>query len=111
MISDKILAFYKKYISPLNPPCCRFYPTCSEYVAICFRFHNPLFATFKSIIRILKCNQLFKGGIEYPTIKVNIPHKILPYTHKVDKIKPIAFYLVAESANNFYIIKSLKDKN
>lgn len=26
-----LVKFYRKYISPLKPPCCRFIPTCSEY--------------------------------------------------------------------------------
>ena len=31
-----IIRFYRKYISPLKPPCCRFYPTCSEYALTAF---------------------------------------------------------------------------
>ena len=26
-----LIRFYRKNISPLTPPCCRFIPTCSEY--------------------------------------------------------------------------------
>ena len=26
-----LVKFYRRYISPLKPPCCRFIPTCSEY--------------------------------------------------------------------------------
>ena len=26
-----LIRFYRKYISPCKPPCCRFVPTCSEY--------------------------------------------------------------------------------
>lgn len=114
-MSEKIFAFYKRFISPLNPPSCRFYPTCSDYAAICFRFHNPFFATIKMIIRILKCNQLFQGGIAYPTTnKVKLPRKILPiYAYKIEEIKPFAFYLIPASSTKttFYIIKSLKDKH
>lgn len=27
----RLILFYQKYISPLKKPCCRFYPTCSQY--------------------------------------------------------------------------------
>ena len=104
-MSDKILAFYKRYISPLNPPACRFYPTCSEYAALCFRFDNPIIALLKSIGRILRCNQLCKGGIDHPKIKRVKSHKIL--CHKAQRAQ-IAFYFVPCANKNFYIIKSLK---
>lgn len=26
-----LVRFYRKSISPLRPPCCRFIPTCSQY--------------------------------------------------------------------------------
>ena len=97
---DKFIAFYKRYISPLNPPACRFYPTCSEYAALCFRFDNPPLALFKSLTRLLKCNQLFNGGISYPRIALDTR----PFSHHIPLQSPpnknaifkqnIAFWLV-----------------
>ncbi|MGX2981972.1 membrane protein insertion efficiency factor YidD [Helicobacter sp. 23-1045] len=102
----KILAFYKRFVSPFLPPACRFYPTCSEYAALCFRFDNPAIALFKSFARILKCNQLFKGGIAYPKIKVDFSHSIF-WQRQCHRDK-IAFYFVPCDKQKFYIIKSLK---
>ncbi len=99
------LIFYKRYISPLNPPSCRFYPTCSEYSMICFQFQNPIIAFIKTIIRILKCNQLCKGGIEHPIIKLE------HLSAKVGKKANIKFWLIPIENNKFYIIKSLKERN
>lgn len=31
-----LIKIYRRYISPLKTPCCRFYPTCSEYAITCF---------------------------------------------------------------------------
>ena len=104
-MSDKILAFYKRFISPLFAPCCRFYPSCSEYSALCFKFHNPAIALLKTLTRLLRCNQLFKGGIDYPKIKHIKSHKILQ--NRAQKVQ-IAFYFVPCANKNFYIIKSLK---
>ncbi|MDE5551459.1 MAG: membrane protein insertion efficiency factor YidD, partial [Bacteroidaceae bacterium] len=34
--------FYRKVISPLFPPTCRFTPTCSQYAVDAIRKHGPL---------------------------------------------------------------------
>ncbi len=103
---DSLFRFYKKYISPLNPPSCRFYPTCSEYANIQFRFQNPLLALIKTIARILRCNQIFSGGIEYPIVKLNINNiKILHNNKKIN----IDFWLIPKDKNYFYVIKNLKE--
>lgn len=59
---------YQRFISPLSPPSCRYYPTCSTYSLILFELTPSFYALFFSIIRIFKCNQFFKGGFDYPCI-------------------------------------------
>lgn len=97
----KILAFYKRHISPLLPPSCRFYPTCSQYAELCFRFDTPLIAFIKSAFRILRCNKLFAGGLEYPTAR--IPHLNPQMGKKIE----VAFWLIKKDKKTFYIIKRL----
>lgn len=60
----RLIRFYQKYLSGLKPPCCRFYPTCSAYCleAVC-RF-GALKGMYLGVRRILRCNPLFKGGID-----------------------------------------------
>ena len=36
------IRFYKRCISPLYPPCCRFYPSCSTYAIEAIERHGPL---------------------------------------------------------------------
>jgi len=64
----KILIFlvktYKKYISPILPNSCRFYPTCSEYAMEAINKYGVLKGSIKSIYRILRCNPLNKGGYD-----------------------------------------------
>jgi putative membrane protein insertion efficiency factor len=55
---------YKKLISPLLPPSCRFYPTCSEYSIQALEKHGVIKGGIKSIWRILRCNPLTKGGYD-----------------------------------------------
>ncbi len=58
-----------KYLSKMLPASCRYYPSCSEYAMWRFEFEKPHTAFAKSALRILRCNQLFEGGIEYPVVK------------------------------------------
>lgn len=60
----KIIRFYRKRISPLFPPMCRFYPTCSTYAVIAIERHGLVKGSFLAIRRLLKCNILFPGGYD-----------------------------------------------
>jgi putative membrane protein insertion efficiency factor len=60
----KIIRVYQYFISPLFGPKCRHYPSCSNY-AIEAVEKLPLYKALpKIIIRVLKCNPLFKGGYD-----------------------------------------------
>ncbi len=61
-----LIGFYQKYISPLKRPCCRFYPTCSEYAILAIRKYGVCRGLLKAAWRILRCNPLCKGGFDYP---------------------------------------------
>lgn len=102
-LTYKIFNFYKQYISPLNPSSCRFYPTCSEYSLIFFTFSTPFYASVKTIGRILRCNQLFKGGFDHPIVKYT-PKYII----KGKKIN-IKFWLVPIKNNRYYIIRGINE--
>lgn len=68
-----LIGFYQKVFSPLKKPCCRFYPTCSAYAAEAVRRFGPLRGGFLSLKRILRCNPLFQGGIDY------VPEDFAPF--------------------------------
>ncbi len=59
-----IIRFYQKAISPLFPPACRFYPTCSQYAFEAISVHGALKGSYLAIRRILKCHPFHKGGID-----------------------------------------------
>jgi len=59
-----IIKFYRKYISSLKSPCCRFYPTCSEYALEAITKYGALKGGFLSIKRVLKCHPFNKGGYD-----------------------------------------------
>ncbi|MDV7719890.1 membrane protein insertion efficiency factor YidD [Pediococcus ethanolidurans] len=68
---------YQKFISPLFPPSCRYYPTCSNYMVGALKKHGAFKGTLMGIARILRCNPFVKGGYDpvpnYFTLKRN-PH-------------------------------------
>ncbi|MCY8414780.1 membrane protein insertion efficiency factor YidD [Bacillus spizizenii] len=55
---------YQKFISPLTPPTCRFYPTCSQYGIEAIKTHGALKGGWLTIIRILKCHPFHPGGVD-----------------------------------------------
>ena len=60
----KFIRFYQIAISPLKPPTCRFYPTCSHYGLEAIKVHGALKGTWLTIIRILKCHPFHPGGFD-----------------------------------------------
>lgn len=59
-----MLRFYKKNISPMLPPSCRFVPSCSEYAGEALEKHGAIKGGILAVWRILRCNPLGKGGYD-----------------------------------------------
>ncbi|MCX7878361.1 MAG: membrane protein insertion efficiency factor YidD [Ignavibacteria bacterium] len=59
-----LIKFYKFFISPLLPPSCRHYPTCSDYTYEAVEKYGFFKGSFMAVKRILKCNPFFKGGYD-----------------------------------------------
>ena len=59
-----LIRLYRKIISPIKPPCCRFTPTCSAYAIEAFQKRGFFVGLILTIGRILRCNPFFKGGYD-----------------------------------------------
>ncbi len=59
-----LIKFYQKAISPLTPPTCRFYPTCSNYGLEAIETHGAIKGTGLAIRRISKCHPFHEGGFD-----------------------------------------------
>ncbi|OHW61303.1 putative membrane protein insertion efficiency factor [Andreesenia angusta] len=57
-----IIRIYQKFISPLTPDACIYYPTCSEYSLQAINKYGAFKGGFKSVKRILRCHPFGKGG-------------------------------------------------
>lgn len=55
---------YQVAISPLFPPTCRFYPSCSEYALEAVKIHGAYKGAWLSAWRICRCNPWNKGGVD-----------------------------------------------
>lgn len=59
-----LIKAYQKYISPLRPPTCRFYPSCSQYSYESIQKHGVIKGGFYSVVRISKCHPYHPGGFD-----------------------------------------------
>lgn len=59
-----LIRFYQKFLSRMKPPCCRFYPTCSQYALEAVEQFGFFRGGYLALKRLLRCNPLFKGGID-----------------------------------------------
>jgi uncharacterized protein len=55
---------YRVVISPLLMPCCRFYPTCSQYAIDALNTHGALRAVWLTTKRIARCHPGHPGGYD-----------------------------------------------
>lgn len=59
-----LLGAYKRWISPLLPPACRFRPTCSEYAAEAILRYGALKGGWLGARRLLRCHPFCRGGYD-----------------------------------------------
>ena len=55
-------AFYKRFVSPLLPPACRFTPTCSEYAREAVLKHGLRRGLALAARRLTRCHPFHAGG-------------------------------------------------
>jgi len=74
-----LISFYQKYISPLKPATCRFYPTCSEYATQALKKYGLLKGLRLSAGRVLRCHPFSSGGYDplpdYSGVCAHCAHK------------------------------------
>ena len=58
------IRFYRRFLSPLTPPSCRFHPTCSAYALEAIAAHGPWRGLLLALRRLARCHpiSLLGGG-------------------------------------------------
>jgi putative membrane protein insertion efficiency factor len=59
-----LVGAYRRLVSPLLPPACRFYPSCSAYAAEAVRRHGAARGALLAVKRLARCHPLCEGGID-----------------------------------------------
>ncbi|MBD7918741.1 membrane protein insertion efficiency factor YidD [Cellulomonas sp. Sa3CUA2] len=59
-----LLWVYQRVISPLTPPTCRFYPSCSQYAVVAVRRHGALRGGWLAVRRVARCHPWNPGGVD-----------------------------------------------
>lgn len=60
---------YQRFLSPLLPARCRFYPSCSQYAVEALRTRGAAVGTVLAAYRLLRCNPWARGGVDH------VPHR------------------------------------
>ena len=59
-----LIDVYRRYISPMKSPCCRYIPTCSEYAMIAIERYGAAKGGWLALKRILRCHPFHEGGYD-----------------------------------------------
>ena len=57
-----LIRFYRRSISPLFPPSCRFVPTCSQYALEAIEKYGAARGGLLALRRLMRCHPFHKGG-------------------------------------------------
>ena len=68
-----VIRLYRRYISPLTPPSCRFTPTCSAYAEEAVRRHGARRGGWLALRRLFRCHPF--GGSGFDPVPGTRPHR------------------------------------
>ena len=58
------IRFYQTALSPYKRPCCKYYPTCSNYAVEAIERFGAFEGFWLALFRILRCNPFSRGGYD-----------------------------------------------
>lgn len=59
-----LIKLYQYLISPLSKPCCRYYPSCSEYAIGAINHYGICIGLWMTLKRLLRCHPWSSGGYD-----------------------------------------------
>jgi putative membrane protein insertion efficiency factor len=55
---------YRRLLSPVMPPVCRFHPSCSKYALDALQTHGPFRGSYLAARRLMRCHPFHPGGLD-----------------------------------------------
>jgi putative membrane protein insertion efficiency factor len=59
-----LVRVYRLMLSPILPPSCRYYPTCSAYALEALQKYGAVKGTWLAVRRVLRCHPWHEGGYD-----------------------------------------------
>jgi uncharacterized protein len=60
-----LIRLYQLILSPMHPPACRFYPSCSSYAMTAVSEYGVLRGSWLALCRLARCNPWNAGGVDF----------------------------------------------
>jgi uncharacterized protein len=67
------IVLYQRLVSPMLPPTCRYYPSCSAYAVTALRRFGPVKGTWLAAKRLVRCHPWTPGGVDHVPAKHPAP--------------------------------------
>jgi hypothetical protein len=69
-----VITGYRRFLSPLLPPRCRFLPSCSAYALEAVQSHGAARGGWLAVRRLSRCHPFHAGGIDpVPAVRGTVP--------------------------------------
>ena len=59
-----LIQIYRRFLSPMLPPTCRYEPSCSLYTVQAIEKYGVVRGLFMGILRVLRCHPFARGGFD-----------------------------------------------
>ena len=59
-----LIQFYRRFVSPMLPPTCRYTPSCSLYTVLAIEKYGVAKGVVMGVRRVLRCHPFARGGFD-----------------------------------------------
>ncbi|MDF7663144.1 membrane protein insertion efficiency factor YidD [Bifidobacterium sp. ESL0763] len=86
-----VIRWYQRHISAHNPPCCKYYPSCSNYAVQAIARFGAARGALLAVLRLLRCRPWSLGGIDDVPRKFSIFYRFSwSSAHEEPRLTPLA---------------------
>ena len=85
-----LVVAYQRLISPMRPPTCRYYPSCSAYAVTALQRFGLVKGTWLALKRLLRCHPWTPGGVDHVPDRDPVTGRPVPGTTGPKPYRPEA---------------------